>query len=455
MTRQRKTLARRRAVVVALLLTATGQLASPFFVFADDQGLRKVAVEPYGITVQVPEAWRLIERERDERAFVMALPQEEGAPGGIVACELGVAPENLEEYRRRHEATDKKAAANGDSPRRLVENRLSDVDADVHGKELSEEIGQQLVSTWRDEPIPGQVSYDVRARFIYAGTLFTFILQTDEAHYAAYRLDFLDMLTSAEFSPPETGLERMANRFWMQREFRFALQLPPDWRPAFGPKDQVLFFATGATHEVFTDNLLVLATAAKPLDLKKLKKDLPTEIREFDAQADVAACKIVPQGNGVALETVIHTQRGPFKLTILERRFQGLRRNYEVKFSCETAEYERTKDDLRKALDSFTEAGPEKPKRTAAYKERDPRIALEIQTSFNPQPKARTINAFDPTASSQLHTASQNTAERITSRMPRPLDVTTPVQCSQSRRSRCRISRTATAAIANAMTALP
>jgi hypothetical protein len=124
----------------------------------------------------------------------------------------------------------------------------------------------------------------------------------------------------------------------------------------------VLFFATGASHEVFTDNLLVLASPPRPLELALLKQSYPEAIKQEDPRAEVI-CKLVPQAGGVALETVIHTQRGPFALSILERRFQGLKRNYEVKFTCETGEFKRVEAELRKSLDSFRELRHE-PERT-------------------------------------------------------------------------------------------
>ena len=134
------------------------------------------------------------------------------------------------------------------------------------------------------------------------GTLYTFSLATDEAHFEAYRLDFEEMLASAVFTPPETGLQRLPGGYWMQRDFRFALRLPPGWKPAFGPDDKALFFATGEAHDVFTDNLLVLAGPIRALDLQLLKETLPSEIVKADEHAKVT-CTIVPQGAAFALET--------------------------------------------------------------------------------------------------------------------------------------------------------
>jgi len=137
--------------------------------------------------------------------------------------------------------------------------------------------------------------------------------------------------------------------------------LPPEWKPAFGPSDKALFFATGESHEVFTDNLLVLAEPARPIDIDALQKELPAAITKFDPAAKVPQCQIVPQNGNKALETVIETKRGPFEITILARRFSGLKRNYEVKFTCESHEFKKLEAELRKALDSFREVAEKKP----------------------------------------------------------------------------------------------
>ena len=99
----------------------------------------------------------------------------------------------------------------------------------------------------------------------------------------------------------------------------------------------------------------MLAQRRRRLELAEIQKRLPAEIRRLDPGSRVTQCVIVPQGIGNALETVIQTRRGPFEITILERRFAGRWRNYEVKFTCQTAEFERIEEELRKSLDSFRE----------------------------------------------------------------------------------------------------
>ncbi len=316
-------------------------------------GLRAVEVPRYGIKVRVPPAWTLIDWGTNDKAFVLRIPQDEGSPAGLVSCELGIAPASLEEFRKRHQANHE-AEQKRDAPRwKLIENRIVPLDAKRFGQEKAERIGSRLITVWEHVEDTG-TWFDLRARIISNDTLYTFNLTSDEAHWDAYRADFEEMLEGAQFSVPETGLQRLPGGFWLQRDFRFALQLPPGWQPGFAPHDKVLLMASGARHEVFTDNLLVLASPPRPLELAQLKESYPGAIKTEDPQAEVE-CKLVPQGAGVALETVIHTQRGPFALSILERRFQGQKRNYEVKFTCETTEFRRIEGELRKSLDSFRE----------------------------------------------------------------------------------------------------
>lgn len=344
--------------MLAGLLLASRQLS------ADDEKLQTIEVPAYGIKVHAPTAWRLMRKAENEYAFALSLPSKAGAnggglPGGLggyVTCELGVAPENLTEYQTRHQANDERERKK-DQPRRLLElNELTDVDPVEFGADVAAALGKQLVCVWEYPQENGKL-VEMRKYFLHAGTLYTFMLATSAEEYDAILPEFQQLVRTAKFSLPETGMQRMPNGFWMQREFRFAMKLPENWQPSFAPHDKVLMFATGATHEVFSDNLLVLASAAQKLDLEQVKQNLEESIPDVDPRAEVT-CKIVDQGEGKALETVIKTQRGPFKLTILERRFQGQQRNYEVKFTCESAEFEKIEKPLREALDSFREVAP-------------------------------------------------------------------------------------------------
>ena len=347
----------RRWLLICLVLivgrTSLAQTAS--------DGRRAVRSERYGIATRVPAAWRLIDWSRDDKAFVLKLPQDPGSKTGYVSCELGVAPESLDDFRKRIDDSAASEAKQGSTTRTLTENRVEMLKENVYGKKLVDQLGQRLTSSWEIADEDDNRSLEVCCRVVHDGTLYTFRLSSDEAHYEAYRLDFEDMLKACEFSTPETGLRKMAGGYWMQRDFRFALKLPDGWRPAFGPNDRVLFFATGEAHEVFTDNLIVLASQPLKLDLPKMKESLPGEISKADGVAKVE-CSIVPQGGTAALETIIRTRRGPLEVTILERRFSSRSRNYEVKFTCESAKFKEIEAELRKTLDSFAEVVDDGPR---------------------------------------------------------------------------------------------
>lgn len=318
-------------------------------------GLRPVDVRRYGIQVRVPQAWTPIDWGTNEKAFVLRVPQDDRSPAGagLVSCELGVAPGSLEEFRQRLQEGDD-AEQKRDEPRcKLTENRLEKLAAGKFGKQNAEQLGQRLISVWEHKDRKG-TWFEQRVQLVSHDTLYTFSLTSDEAHYDAYRADFEEMLQAAKFTAPETGLQRLPGDFWLQRDYRFALQLPKLWQPSFVPHDKVLFFAASASHGVSSDNLFVLASPAQPLELAELKHSYAAAIKAENPQAEID-CKLVPQGNGVALETVIHTRRGPLDLTIIERRFQGQNRNYEVKFTCQTKEFRLLEVELRKCLDSFRE----------------------------------------------------------------------------------------------------
>jgi hypothetical protein len=344
-----------RAWLVLLAAIAAGPAAA-------DDGLRSVKVADYGIAVRVPQAWRLVSWAHHEQAFSLRVPQESDDREGFVACELGVAPESLEDFHRLHQQAADAAATQPEPTTTLLRNELQTLDEAHYGAEQAAQIGRRLVTVWRHPGERGAGWYEQRVALISQQTLYTFTLVTDQAHWEAYRLDFEEMLRRAVYSAPRTGVEKLPGGYWGQREFRFAIRLPEAWQPAFAPHDNVLFFATGAAHEAFTDNLIVLASPAADLDLKELAQRLPEAVQAEDPAAEVA-CQVVAQGDGQALETVIRAQRGGLEFTVLQRQFRGEKRNYEIKFTCESGEFARIEAELRKALDSFVEARGDEPPR--------------------------------------------------------------------------------------------
>jgi hypothetical protein len=352
------------ASLAAALLAATGCGADVWAgtLWAADDGRRAVDVKRFGVSVRVPQAWRLISWARDNEAFMLRIPQDAAASKGYVQCELGIAPEHLADLLH-HE---RPVLSTPEKPQkaRLLESRVEPIDPARMGTRLAQQVHERLLSSWELENAAGDRSFEVSCRLAYRGTLYTFIMLTDEAHYEAYRLDFEDMLASAQFSSPETGLERMPGGLWLQRNFHFALRLPEGWKPAFGPNDKSLFFATGPGREGLTDSVVVEATPPRPLDLEQLKTTLPAELTQRDPRARVT-CEVVPQAGTFALQMRISTWRGQTPVSVLERRFRTSKRNYIIRFTCEAGRLEQLEPQFRKTLASFVEV-LDTPKRDEA-----------------------------------------------------------------------------------------
>jgi hypothetical protein len=305
----------------------------------------------YGLHVEVPKAWEIAQREQDDRIFVAVIPQADPARPGVVACELGLAPETLDEYRTRIDAN----AAQGGG--KLVRNEVV--------KALD---GDRLETLREFRPGFGGVWRELSVRRVANRQMYTFLLNVDDATYAAARPAFDALLASARFNRPDTGADPGGPRRWVQREFKFALELPEGWSPVLAPSEVALLYANGPAHGIWSDNVLVLAHPHRAVDLKAMERTFPDGLREAEPNCEVLACKVIRQGKVDALETVVRTKRGPFSMTVLERRFRGERFDYEVKFTVESKRFDELAPALRKSLDSFSElpgavprGGPSRP----------------------------------------------------------------------------------------------
>jgi hypothetical protein len=334
----------------------------------------------YGVKVMIPESWPVAVREEEDRVFVAMVRQADPERPGAVACELGLAPEDLDEYRTRIEATARRGGRPG---ARLAENVVID------GPQ-----GERLETTWEFRPAGGALWREVAVRRIAGRQMYTFTLNVDDATYPAARPAFDAMVASAELSEPNTGadlLDAAANR-WAQREFRFALDLPESWRPVLAPAQVALFFANGPAHGIWSDNVLVLAQPHRPLDLEELARLLPDQLRRVEPGCEVLSCRMVKQGARDALETVVRTRRGPFSMTVLERRFRGDRLDYEVKYTVESKRFDDLAPALRKSLDSFHELpGPSGGKAafewgvgSGEWRVNSPRLRSPLSTPHSP-----------------------------------------------------------------------
>jgi hypothetical protein len=304
----------------------------------------------FGVKAEIPKEWPIFLREKDDRVFVAIVPQADPDRPGVAACELALAPEGLDEYRTRIDTNAKRGEGRG----KLVRNEVvKDPKTGV----------ERLESVWEFRPREDDLWHELKYRLIANRQLYTFILNVEDATYAKARTAFEDLLRSVVFSPPNTGADAVAgqpNR-WVQREFKFELDLPEGWKPSLAPNEIALFYANGPAHGIWADNVLVIAQPSRPQDLPRLAKELPERLRVEDENCEVLSCKVVKQGKLDALETVVRTRRGPFSMTILERRFKGERFNYETKYTVESKRFDALAPTLRQSLDSFAEIEGEVP----------------------------------------------------------------------------------------------
>ena len=303
----------------------------------------------YGLATKIPKDWPVAIHEEDDRIFVAVIPQTDFDRPGIAACELALAPESLEEYRKR---IDTNAQKIGRPSGKLAANRI-----------IKDARGERLETSWEFHPNAGGFWHEITVRLIANRQLYSFILNVEDATYEKARPAFDALIIATRFTPPNTGadlLARNTNR-WIQREYKFALDLPEGWQPALAPSEVALLFANGPANGIWSDNVLVLAQAHRNTDLEDLAKLLPDQLKQEDAHCQIISCKVIAQGKEKALETVVRTERGPFSMTVIERRFRGDRFDYEVKYTVETKRFDQLVPKLRESLDSFREMPGEVP----------------------------------------------------------------------------------------------
>lgn len=297
----------------------------------------------YGVVAKVPKAWTIAEREKEDRVFVLIVPQPEFGDPGIAACELALAPESLDDYRTR---IDRNAERGGRPNGKLATNRIAKT---PHG--------ERLETIWEFHPASGGFWREVSVRVVAHRQLYTFILNVEDSVYKKARAAFDAMIDGVTFKAPNTGADRLSKKEnrWLQREYKFSIELPDGWSPVLAPSSLALLFADGPPHGVWSDNLLVLAHPHRPLDPDALARELPDQLRREEPGCEVIACKTIPHGKDKALETIVRTRRGPFSMTVIEWRFQGKRFDYELKFTLESKRFDAMVPAFRKSFESFRE----------------------------------------------------------------------------------------------------
>ncbi|MFO0907294.1 MAG: hypothetical protein U0794_02850 [Isosphaeraceae bacterium] len=297
----------------------------------------------YGVKANIPSHWPIVQREQGDRVFVALIRQDDPEKPGVAACELGLAPESLDEYRTRIEGNARRGGRPGE---KLTSNAV-----------VKTAKGERLVSVKEFRPAFGGVWHEVKVYLIANRQLYTFILNVDEGAYERARRAFDQLVDSTVLSPPDTGADLFAPRTnrWVQREFKFAIDLPQGWSPVLAPSEVALLFANGPAHGVWSDNLLVLAHEHQKVDLEELSRELPDQLRREEPNCEVLACETRKVGERTVLETVVRTARGPFSMTVIEWRFRGGRVDYEVKFTLESKRYDALRPAILKSLESFSE----------------------------------------------------------------------------------------------------
>ena len=201
----------------------------------------------YGVATRIPKDWPIAVHEEEDRIFVAIIPQKDFDRPGVAACELAPAPESLDDYRTRIDTTAKR---NGRPSGKLASNRV-----------IKDARGERLETIWEFHPDAGGFWREVSVRVIANRQLYTFILNVEDSIYAKVRPAFDALVAATTFTAPNTGADLLAkasNR-WIQREYKFALDLPEGWGPVLAPSEVALLFANGPPHGVWSDNLLVLA----------------------------------------------------------------------------------------------------------------------------------------------------------------------------------------------------
>ena len=229
------------------------------------------------------------------------IPQTDMDRPGVVACELGLAPENLDEYRTRIDGNAKRGGRPGAT---LAKNEV------VKGPKGE----SRLESLWEFRPKPGGLWRELSVRVIANRQMYTFMLNTDDATYPPAQPAFDALLDSATFSPPNTGADRLApsRTAGSSASSSSPLDLPDGWQPVLAPSQVALFFANGPPHGIWSDNLLVLAQPHRQLDLRGPgTRRFPTSSARKSRTARSSRARSSSKGRASALETVVRTQPRP------------------------------------------------------------------------------------------------------------------------------------------------
>lgn len=333
---------------MALALIFAG--LSPVFsqVIEKQSGTIDFESSKYGVKSKLPRAWPILAKEKDEYVFVCEIPQAKFPDRpGIMACELAMAPESLDEYRTRIDGNAKRGQRKGS----LLKN---EVKAAVEGG-----LPERLESVWEFRLPSGEVWHEITLRVIRGRHLYSYVLNIENEMLEQARGRFERAVASVAYSPPDSGAQVVAgaktNR-WIQTEFHFVVDLPKDWAPLLAPNELAILYANGRPKGIWADNMLVLARKPVKEDYQALAKTLAAELEAAEPGCRVKSSEVIKtKAGGDALQTEVEVKRGPFSMTILEWRFAGKRMNYELKFTVMSENYEKLKAAMVQCFESFQE----------------------------------------------------------------------------------------------------
>ena len=330
------------------------------------------------------------------------IPQADFDRPGIAACELALAPESLDEYRTRIDTNAKK---NGRPSGKLASNRV-----------IKDARGERLETIWEFHPDAGGFWREVSVRVDRQPPAL-------HLHPERRRLDLRQgpaRPSTPWCSPPSSHPPTPGPTCWPRTPtagFSASIALRSTfpkagsrcWLRARSPCSSPTArpWASGPTICWCSHTRTATPT------WNELAKLLPDQLKQEDPNCEIISCKVITQGQHKALETVVRTDRGPFSMTVIERRFRGDRFDYEVKYTVETKRFDQLAPKLRESLDSFREMPGDVPGavKTARRRDRPRNRAILVQLSNSPQqcirhlafPRSRSRNNTRPPAPRQPH----------------------------------------------------
>ena len=157
-------------------------LVSPVLLSADERDSSRrdeattLSNKEYGIEVEVPASWKLVSKAVEAMVFGFSIPNDDPTLEAGVKCEIGPAPETLDEYRTRIDRRAERQKVPGVS---LKQNEVVKTDT-----------GERLVTEWNYEPKDRPIVHDFEVRVIRNDQLYIFTLRAPGPLFPVLRPQF-------------------------------------------------------------------------------------------------------------------------------------------------------------------------------------------------------------------------------------------------------------------------